>query len=66
MQFGQSFGPHLLVHWSPKQDQILFVGDPSDSFLKLLVEDILDLFKRAEGGCIGAEDVRGTRGSIEE
>jgi hypothetical protein len=49
-----------------KQDQVLFVGDPSDSFLKLLEEDIHDLWRRAEGGGIGAEDVSGTRGSVEE
>ena len=48
-----------------KHDQVLFVGDPSDSFLKLL-EDILDLMIRAEGGGVGAEDVSGTKGSVEE
>ena len=49
-----------------KQDQVPFVGDPSDSFLKLLEEDILDLWRRTEGGGIGAENVSVTRGSVEE
>jgi hypothetical protein len=48
-----------------KQDQVLFVGDPSDCFLNLL-EDILDLWRRAEGGGVCTEDVSGTRESVEE
>jgi hypothetical protein len=35
-----------------KQDQVPFVGDPSDCFLKLLEEDILDLWRRPEGGVL--------------
>ncbi|GFR61921.1 hypothetical protein ElyMa_003570200 [Elysia marginata] len=49
-----------------KQDQVLLVGIPLIFFFKFLKEDILDLRRRAEGRGVGAEDVSGTRGSVEE
>ncbi|GFS26992.1 hypothetical protein ElyMa_001736100 [Elysia marginata] len=49
-----------------KQEQVLSVGDPSVSFLRLLVEDILDPSRRSEGGDAGAQGVSGTRESVEK
>ncbi|GFR87295.1 hypothetical protein ElyMa_000743200 [Elysia marginata] len=48
-----------------EQNQVFFVSDASYSFIKLPDKDILDLWRRTEGGGVGDEDVSWRGGSVE-